>query len=179
MTIIASDFDRSIKNPQWLSSSLLAISYDDFGKRKLATISTKGRVKDLTDTLSGTSIGCPYISGSFTTSNKGYMAFTQSSTSRPADIAVINTRKKLNKLTQLNEDLLAHKSLGKVHEVNYKSSFNAKKKYPLILEIHGSPHVAYGQSFSTELQRFAAQSYVVFIIIIVVVALMVSVLPCY
>jgi acylaminoacyl-peptidase len=174
---IASDFDRSIKDPQWLSSSLLAMTYDDFGKRKLATISTKGKVKDLTDTLVGSSIGRPYISGSFTASSEGYMAFTQGSSSRPADVSVITTRKKLIKLTQLNEDVLAHKNLGKVTEINYKSSFDGepiqgwyltppnfdpKKKYPLILEIHGGPHLAYGPHFSAELQRFAAQGYVVF-----------------
>jgi acylaminoacyl-peptidase len=174
---VASDFDRSIRNPQWLSSSLLAISYDDFGKRKLATISTKGQIKDLTDTLAGTSIGRPYISGSFTASNEGYLAFTQGTSIRPADVAVINTRKKVTQLTQLNEDLLAYKTLGKVHEVNYKSSFDEepiqgwyitppnfdpKKKYPLILEIHGGPHLAYGPHFSAELQRFAAEGYVVF-----------------
>ena len=177
VTKIANDFDRSISDPQWLSRSTLAISYDDFGKRKLATISTKGKVKDLTDTVAGTSIGRPYISGSFTASNEGNIAFTQGSTIRPADIAVINTRKKLMKLTQLNDDLLAHKALGKVHEVNYKSSFDEepiqgwyitppnfdpKKKYPLILEIHGGPHLAYGPHFSAELQRFAAEGYVVF-----------------
>ena len=174
---IASDFDRSIQDPQWLSSSLLAMTYDDFGKRKLATISTKGKIKDLTDTLVGSSIGRPYISGGFTASGEGYMTFTQGSSSRPADVAVINTRKKLVKLTQLNEDLLAHKNLGKVTEINYKSSFDdepiqgwyvtppnfdPKKKYPLILEIHGGPHLAYGPHFSAELQRFAAQGYVVF-----------------
>ncbi len=102
VTEIANDFDRSIQDPQWLSSSLLAISYDDFGKRKLATISTQGKIKDLTDTLVGSSIGRPYISGSFTASTAGYMAFTQGSTSRPADVAIINTGKELVKLTQLN-----------------------------------------------------------------------------
>jgi acylaminoacyl-peptidase len=177
ITQVANDFDRSISDPQWLSGSMLAISYDDFGKRKLATITTKGSIKDLTDTLSGTTLGRPYISGSFTASNEGYMAFTQGSASRPSDVAVINTRKKLTKITQLNEDLLAHKTLGKVHEVNYKSSFDEepiqgwyitppnfdpKKKYPLILEIHGGPHLAYGPHFSAELQRFAAEGYVVF-----------------
>ncbi len=177
VTNVATDFDRSISDPQWLSSSMLAISYDDFGKRKLATITTNGKLKDLTDTVAGTSIGRPYISGSFSASTEGYMAFTHGSSSRPADIAVINTRKKLTKLTRLNEDLFAHKALGKVHEVNYKSSFDEEpiqawyitppnfdptKKYPLILEIHGGPHLAYGPHFSAELQRFAAQGYVVF-----------------
>lgn len=174
---IAVDFDRDIIDPQWLSNSKLAISYDDFGKRKLATISTKGKITDLTDSLSGISLGRPYLSGSYTASTQGIMAFTLGNASRPADVAVISTKKKIRQLTQLNEDLLAHKQLGKVHEVNYTSSFDNEpiqgwyitppnfdpsKKYPLILEIHGGPHLAYGPHFSAELQRYAAQGYVVF-----------------
>ena len=177
VTPVATDFDRSVSAPQWLSSSTLAISFDDFGKRKLATITTKGKIKTLTDTLSGTTLGRPYISGNFSASYDGVIAFTHGTSSRPANVAMVNTRKKLVQLTQLNEDLLAHKTLGKVHEINYKSSFDQepiqgwyitppnfdpKKKYPLILEIHGGPHLAYGPHFSAELQRFAAQGYVVF-----------------
>lgn len=174
---ITKDFDRSVRDQQWLSNTSLAFSYDDFGKRKLATITTKGKIKDLTDTLSGTTLGRPYISGSFTASTSGKMAYTYGNASSPADVAVIDNSKKASVLTQLNDDLLAHKTLGKVHEVNYKSAFDGepiqgwyitppnfdpKKKYPLILEIHGGPHLAYGPHFSAELQRFAAQGYVVF-----------------
>ncbi|MBU2894476.1 S9 family peptidase [Colwellia sp. D2M02] len=181
VTEVANDFDRSILSPQWVSKSTLAFSYDDFGKRKLATISTSGKIKELTDTLSGTTLGRPYLSGSFSASSENVIAFTQGSSERPADIAIINIKRAGNKntqqLTALNEDLLAHKRLGKVHEINYKSSFDgepiqgwyitppnfdASKKYPLILEIHGGPHLAYGPHFSAELQRFAAQGYVVF-----------------
>jgi len=39
--------------------------------------------------------------------------------------------------------------------------FDAQKRYPLILEIHGGPHAAYGPNFSAEAQLFAAQGYVV------------------
>lgn len=177
VTKVAKNFDRSIRDQQWISNSTLAFSYDDLGKRKLATINVSGKIKDLTDTLSGTTIGRPYISGSFTASTKGVMAYTSGNTSRPADVAVINSKKKLQVLTHVNEDLLAHKTLGKVHEVNYKSAFDGEpiqgwyitppnfdpqKKYPLILEIHGGPHLAYGPNFSAELQRFAAEGYVVF-----------------
>ncbi len=175
--MIAKDFDRSIRSPQWLNNSSLAMSYDDFGKRKLATISTKGKISDLNDNVSGTTMGRPYISGEFSASASGKIAFTKGSTSRPADVALTSKSKKMTVLTQLNDDLLAHKSLGKVHEINYKSSFDGEpiqgwyitppnfdpsKKYPLVLEIHGGPHLAYGPHFSAELQRFAAQGYVVF-----------------
>ncbi len=174
---LTKDFDRSVRNQQWLSNTRLAFSYDDFGKRKLATINTKGKITDLTDTLSGTTLGRPYISGSFTASTSGMVAYTYGDTSSPANVAVINRSEKSLVLTQLNEDLLAHKTLGKVHEVSYKSAFDGepiqgwyitppnfdpKKKYPLILEIHGGPHLAYGPHFSAELQRYAAQGYVVF-----------------
>jgi dipeptidyl aminopeptidase/acylaminoacyl peptidase len=39
--------------------------------------------------------------------------------------------------------------------------FDPKKKYPLILEIHGGPHTAYGQSFYHEFHAFAALGFVV------------------
>lgn len=39
--------------------------------------------------------------------------------------------------------------------------FDAGKKYPLILEIHGGPFAAYGPTFSTDDQLYAAAGYVV------------------
>jgi len=39
--------------------------------------------------------------------------------------------------------------------------FDASKKYPLILEIHGGPHTAYGPHFAMEIQLMAAKGYVV------------------
>jgi dipeptidyl aminopeptidase/acylaminoacyl peptidase len=81
------------------------------------------------------------------------------------------------RLTELNEDLLAHKQLGQMHEIIYDSSidgeeiqgwyltppgYDSEQSYPLILEIHGGPHSAYGPHFSAEMQRMAAAGYVVF-----------------
>lgn len=40
--------------------------------------------------------------------------------------------------------------------------FDPEKQYPVILEIHGGPHSAYGPNYSTEAQLFAAAGYVVF-----------------
>jgi len=39
--------------------------------------------------------------------------------------------------------------------------FDAAKKYPLILEIHGGPQTAYGPNFSTDVQLYAAAGYIV------------------
>jgi len=174
---LAQDFDRSVRSPKWLSTSLLAFSYDDFGKRKIATMTTKGKIKDLTDKVTGSTLGRPYISGAFDANSSGTIAFTYGSPQRPADVAIVSKKGKVTPITKLNEDLLAHKTLGEVHEINYKSSFDEEpiqgwyitppnfdpsKKYPLIVEIHGGPHLAYGPHFSAELQRFAEQGYVVF-----------------
>ena len=79
-------------------------------------------------------------------------------------------------LTQVNEGLLSARTLGQVEEVWYESSkdhrkvqgwilkppdFDASKKYPLILEIHGGPFANYGDRFDLEKQLMAARGYVV------------------
>lgn len=40
-------------------------------------------------------------------------------------------------------------------------AFDASKKYPMIVEIHGGPHAAYGNTFTHEFQWMAAKGYVV------------------
>ncbi len=40
-------------------------------------------------------------------------------------------------------------------------AFEAAKKYPLILQIHGGPHAAYGNTFTHEFQSMAGKGYVV------------------
>ncbi|MEE8118302.1 MAG: prolyl oligopeptidase family serine peptidase, partial [Gammaproteobacteria bacterium] len=79
-------------------------------------------------------------------------------------------------LTDLNADLLGHKTLGRVEEMRYRSShdnreiqgwivyppdYDASKTYPLILEIHGGPFANYGPHFSVEVQSYAAAGYIV------------------
>jgi dipeptidyl aminopeptidase/acylaminoacyl peptidase len=45
--------------------------------------------------------------------------------------------------------------------VQYPPDFDPNKKYPLILNIHGGPHAAYGYAFFHEMQTMAAKGYVV------------------
>src|SRR5207244_1707648 len=81
----------------------------------------------------------------------------------------------VTQLTHVNEDLLARIKLGDVERVTYTSTngtkvdgwvvkppgFDATKKYPLIMEIHGGPHGAYNVGFGYQWQNFAANGYVV------------------
>ena len=78
-------------------------------------------------------------------------------------------------LTHLNDELFSKLNLTEPEEVWYTSfdgkkiqtwvqkppDFDATKKYPLILNIHGGPHAAYGFIFDHEFQWMAAKGYVV------------------
>ncbi|MGC1323014.1 MAG: S9 family peptidase [Candidatus Udaeobacter sp.] len=80
-----------------------------------------------------------------------------------------------NQLTNVNDELLSKLNLTEPEEIWYDSfdgkhiqawlqkppNFDAHKKYPLILNIHGGPHVAYGDIFVHEFQWMAAKGYVV------------------
>lgn len=173
---IAADFDRSIQSPNWLSNSSFVVQYDDRGQRKLASLTSKGKLTELTASLGGVSQPQPYLSGSYSVSDSGVIAYTHGTSQRPSEVAVLQQGKS-RVLTALNEDLLGHKKLAQVHEIKYKSSFDAEeiqgwymtppdfdpaKKYPLLLEIHGGPHLAYGPQWSAEMQRYAKEGYVVF-----------------
>jgi dipeptidyl aminopeptidase/acylaminoacyl peptidase len=93
----------------------------------------------------------------------------------PPDLAVVRNGK-VERLTNLNADLFAARTLAKVEPLAVTSSFDKKpidawvvtppnfdasKKYPLILEIHGGPFSAYGPVFSTDDQLYAAAGYMV------------------
>ena len=173
---VAADFDRSIAQPNWLTNTSLVVQFDDRGQRKLASLTTKGKLTELTASLGGVSQPQPYLSGSYSVSDNGVIAYTHGTSERPSDVAVLQ-KGKSRVLTALNEDLLGHKTLAKVHEISYKSSFDGEeiqgwyltppdfdpaKKYPLLLEIHGGPHLAYGPQWSAEMQRYAKEGYVVF-----------------
>jgi len=78
-------------------------------------------------------------------------------------------------LTALNQSLFSALDLSIPEEINYKSfdgrsiqgwilkppQFSASRKYPLILEIHGGPNAAYGNTFTHEFSWMAAKGYVV------------------
>jgi dipeptidyl aminopeptidase/acylaminoacyl peptidase len=81
----------------------------------------------------------------------------------------------LKQLTHLNDELFSKLNLTEPEEIWYDSfdgkrieawvqkppNFDPRKKYPLILNIHGGPHVAYGYIFMHEFQWMAAKGYVV------------------
>jgi dipeptidyl aminopeptidase/acylaminoacyl peptidase len=91
------------------------------------------------------------------------------------DLYRIQPGAKLARLTDVNEKLLSELDLNPPQDIWYKSfdgkqiqawvqrppDFQEGKKYPLILNIHGGPHAAYGWTFFHEMQWMAAKGYVV------------------
>jgi len=105
----------------------------------------------------------------------GVAVGTASTASRPNDVVSFTLAKPEPKtLTAVNEDVLAGKALGEQEEVWYTSvdgykiqgwivkppHFDAKKKYPLMLEIHGGPHSMYNVGFNFARQNHVAEGYV-------------------
>lgn len=177
VTGLVTKLDRPISNIQWDNDGKgVYFSYDDQGKKKLAYVDLNGRISRLKAELGGQSLGRPYTSGSFIVGNDGDVFYTQANSQRPAELANLTSGGKVTRLTRLNQDVLKSKKLAKVRSLTVKSSvdkrsieawlalppnFEPDKKYPLILEIHGGPHAAYGPHFSLEVQLMAAKGYVV------------------
>lgn len=176
--ILSSKLDESVSDISWDTSGKgLYFMYDEKGNSKIGYISLTGNITKLADNVGGTTIGRPYASGSYSVSQNGTIVYTQSRPEYPAELAVIQNKKELTLITNLNGDILAFRELGKTEEVWYKSSFDgrdiqgwivkppyydASKTYPLMVENHGGPILNYGDRFTAEIQLYAADGYIVF-----------------
>ena len=168
--------DRSIDRAFWARDGRsLYVQYDDKAVPRVARVLLDGRVESIAQGLSGTGLDRPYTGGAFTVAANGAVAFTSGTPERPAELSVAY-QGHIKQMTRLNEDLFADKSLAKIEPLAVQSSFDHRpidawlvlpprfdpaKKYPLILEIHGGPFLAYGPVFSTDDQLYAAAGYVV------------------
>lgn len=176
--LVSGNLDRNVNNITWAKDGKgLYFMYDDKGNTKIAHITLSGKVTKLTDNVGGTTLGRPYASGSYSISNNETIVFTQSTPAYPAELAVLNSKRSVKKITDLNADVLGQRTLGEVEEVWYKSSYDGRdiqgwivkppfydssKKYPLLVENHGGPILNYGDRFTAEIQLYAADGYVVF-----------------
>jgi dipeptidyl aminopeptidase/acylaminoacyl peptidase len=91
------------------------------------------------------------------------------------DLFVVDRGGAPKQITHINDKLFSQLNLTEPEEIWYTSfdgkkiqawvqkppDFDRAKKYPLILDIHGGPHTAYGYVFDHEFQWMAAKGYVV------------------
>jgi acylaminoacyl-peptidase len=170
-------FDRDVRRPEWTRDGrAIVFLYEDHGRTKVGRIDVAGgRIATLMDDLGGMDPGRPYTSGAFSLARTGAVAATVGSPTRPAAIAIAGGGAR-RRLTRLNEDLFAGRTIADARLLTTRSSadgraieawvvrppeFDAAKRYPMLLEIHGGPFAAYGPNWSAEAQLFAAAGYIV------------------
>ena len=108
------------------------------------------------------------------------MAYLSADLDRPAEVMIARLPGSQpptdeRRLSQLNDALLGQLALARTERIAYRSrdgtpiegwvvlppGYDASRRHPLILSIHGGPHGAYGTDFSFLFQLLAAQGYLV------------------
>jgi len=153
------------KDDRWIY-----VNVAEHGAANLKRIdATTGKVEPLTS-------GDHEIQSYSATPDASRMALLISTSTNIGDLFLLETgSSKLTQLTHVNDELFSQLNMTDPEEIWYTSfdgkkiqawiqkppNFDSKKKYPLILEIHGGPHGAYGFTFTHEFQWMAAKGYVV------------------
>ena len=156
--------DRGTPDPLWKEDgSGLYFVATDGGDANLYFVSLAGDVRQVTT-------GEQSIT-SFSLC-EGQLVYTSNHVDNPGDIYVTDECC-VKRLTAVNAGVLEELKLSLPERVIYKGPLNMDiegwlirpteyqegEKYPLILHIHGGPHVAYGNAFFHEFQLMASQGY--------------------
>ena len=174
---VSGELDRDVARHVWAADGRgIYFLSDDKGNTGLYFTTLDGTVQQIERNV-GSGTNAYGGGGSFTVCDDGTFALTVCRPDLPGDIAVRAPKDdQAKQLTRVNDDLLVDRALGAVEEIWYTSSkdnrkiqgwilkpphFDAAKKYPLILEIHGGPFANYGDRFDLEKQLPAASGYVV------------------
>jgi dipeptidyl aminopeptidase/acylaminoacyl peptidase len=169
--MISGNLDRTPDVVEWAAdNSGVYFNASDHGARHLYFASVRGgEPKQLTK--GAQMLNITHINA------RGQAVGTLTTSQKPADIVSLNVSSptSISQLTRVNDDVLGGVKLGEVEEIRYTSvddfkiqgwivkppDFDASKKYPLILIIHGGPHAMYDCGFNFTFQHHAAEGYVV------------------
>ena len=148
---VTEKWDRSASGLIWErdSRSLLG-SIDDAGTRRVYRFRLDGGVPAA---LTGTS---SFGGLALASSGKGLVAIRQSFTEPPTLVSIPTRKGAVTKLSTFNDEALAGIDQGKVESVTYKGAkdadiqmwvvyppgFDASRKYPVLMLLHGGPHSA-------------------------------------
>jgi dipeptidyl aminopeptidase/acylaminoacyl peptidase len=151
------------------------------GKSIFVTAAEKGRanlkkIDSLTGAVEDVTTGDHDISAYSAAPDAARTAMVISDMTHIGDIYVMDRDQSPKQLTRVNDALFSQLDLPEPEEILYKSfdgktiqgfiqkppHFDAAKKYPMILNIHGGPHSTYGYTFFHEMHWMAAKGYVVF-----------------
>jgi dipeptidyl aminopeptidase/acylaminoacyl peptidase len=154
----------------WTKDGRIAIVTAERGRANLLRFdTTTGRPSPLTT-------GDQEVMAFSATPDASRFALVVSTPTAIGDLFVLDAATGARKqVTRFNDALFSSLRLTPPEEITYPSfdgmkiqawiqkppDFDPAKKYPLILNIHGGPHAAYGYTFMHEFQWMAAKGYVV------------------
>jgi dipeptidyl aminopeptidase/acylaminoacyl peptidase len=167
--VINGELDRTPVNLIWArDASGVYFTAQNEGSQNLYFATLRGDVRQITrgtQVLSVAQLG-----------PNGVAVGTRTTPQEPSDVVTFTlANPQPRRLTSVNDDVLHGKKVGAVEEIWYKSvddfriqgwvikppDFDPKKKYPLMLSIHGGPHSMYTVGFNFAWQEHAANGYVV------------------
>ena len=157
------------------------VIWDKDGRTLIVVVAEQGRANLIRiDAISGKvdpfTTGDHEIVSYAASSNASKLAVLVSSATSIGDLFLLDgTTGRMTQVTRFNDSLFSELELSAPEEIWYTSfdgkkihgwiqkppDFNPAKKYPMILEIHGGPHAAYGHTFTHEFHWMAAKGYVV------------------
>ena len=170
---ITRGFDRNTTLPQWSrdGQNIFFILEDDM-KSQLMKYSfldnTTNKMMPDNMYLSG------YAKSYHVTDDE--IIFQSSTSGIPSEIYHLK-EDQINPITSVNEQFIKNKLIGSTELISFQSfdgltingmmitppNFDPKKKYPLIIRIHGGPVSQYGRYFDFDWQLFASNNYVVIV----------------
>jgi dipeptidyl aminopeptidase/acylaminoacyl peptidase len=155
----------------WRDDTLIVTAAEHGSSNLKRVVIATGKVEPMTE-------GAHDISA-YSISRNGTIAATVSTQTSIGDIGIVVTNRQgvtpIGMVTHVNDALFADIAQSEPEEIWYSSfdgrkvqgwilkppDFDPSKKYPMILEIHGGPHSAYGNVYTHEFQWMAAKGYVV------------------
>jgi dipeptidyl aminopeptidase/acylaminoacyl peptidase len=163
------NFDNWVDDLIWSpDSKTIYFTAEVKGNIPIYSVNLKREVKELA--------GGPYWHENVRLSKDGkFLAFTRREISYPNEVYTFVLKDKIVKrVTDVNNNFLSEVKLAKGEEVWFDGAagkvqgwivkppdFNPKKKYPLLLIIHGGPQQMLGNAFRGDWQVFPAAGYVV------------------
>ena len=166
------NLDRPISGVSWApDNSGVYFNVESEGSKNLYFGASTGQTRPVTS-------GKHFLTVS-AVNKAGVAVGVRSTPTKPNDVVTFavpksGTASTFTQLTAVNDDVLQGKQLAQTEEIWYTSKdglriqgwvvkppdFDATKKYPLILEIHGGPQAMYNVGFNFSRQDHAANGYV-------------------
>ena len=161
--------DRNTTKPQWApdGKSVYFLLEDDRAESLMRVPAAGGRLEKVL-------AGAREIDA-FALARGGQVAVLSSQPQQPAEVYALDKKGNVRPLSKQNDEWLRGITLGAVEAIAAKSKdgtlvsgfaikpvgYQAGRKYPTLLRIHGGPVAQFGYGFSFEWQYFAANGYAV------------------